>query len=100
VRQLCAAVLMLSCWGVQAEQRQWYGIVKQELPGDARQWLVGSEPVKLGADADLSPKVGPWAVGACAEVQQAEGAAISVATRTMSHCDSTDYQAYFARYRR
>ena len=29
MRYIGAAILMLACWGAQAEQREWYGIVQQ-----------------------------------------------------------------------
>lgn len=77
----------------------WYGIVKREPGADSQQWLVGSRPVNPGSDAQISTDVGPLDIGACVRISGAEGRVEELSTRAMSHCDKTDYEAYFAQYR-
>jgi hypothetical protein len=77
----------------------WYGIVKRKPDADYQQWLVGSKPVNLGAATAVSTDVGPLDIGACAQIIGADGRVDELSTRAMSHCDKTDYDAYFAQYR-
>ena len=60
----------------------WYGIVKQEPLADDSQW-----------------KAGRLEVGACTQVEAEDGVIGTAITRAMSHCDDTDYDAYFASFK-
>lgn len=100
MRHMGAAIFMLACLGAQAEQREWYGIVQQVPVTTGGQWKIGGQRMALAQDARVDLRVGPLEEGACAEVSRSGELAQSVTTLTMRHCDVTDYEAYFSRYRR
>lgn len=77
----------------------WYGIVKRKPAGDYQQWLVGSKQLNIATDTDIATDVGPFDIGACAEVDGANGRVEELGTRAMSHCDKTDYDAYLAQFK-
>ncbi len=77
----------------------WYGIVKRKLDGDSQQWLVGSKPVNLPADSDISTDVGPLDIGACARISGAGDSVEKLGTQAMRYCDKTDYDTYLAQYK-
>lgn len=77
----------------------WYGIVKQEPLADDSQWKIGDAGLRMGSDADIKLKAGRLEVGACAQVEAEDGVIGTAITRAMSHCDDTDYDAYFASFK-
>ncbi len=77
----------------------WYGIVKRKPSGDYQQWLVGSEQLSIAEGTLISTDVGPFDIGACAEVENVDGRVGKLDTRAMSHCDQTDYDAYLAQFK-
>ncbi len=98
-RALLGILLSLSVSLPAVADDAWYGIVKRKPDADYQQWLVGSKPLNLGAETAVSADVGPLDIGACAKIIGADGRVDELSTRAMSHCDRTDYDAYFAQYR-
>ena len=86
---------VLLCTGVAADETR-HGIVKHEPEGDYAHWLIGGEQLDMVEGASVKEKVGPLEVGACAELDIADGAIQAAKTRPMSDCDLTDYDAYLA----
>jgi hypothetical protein len=77
----------------------WYGIVKRKPNGDYQQWLVGSKQLSIAEGTAISTDVGPFDIGACAEVDSVDGGVGKLGTRSMSHCDQTDYDDYLAQFK-
>ncbi len=96
IRATGALVLgVLLCAGVAADETR-HGIVKQEPEDDYVYWFIGGEQLDMAEGASIKDKVGPLEVGACAELDIADGVIQSAKTRPMSDCDLTDYDAYLA----
>lgn len=96
IRATGALVLgVLLCAGVAADETR-HGIVKQEPEGDYVHWFIGGEQLDMAEGARIKDKVGPLEVGACAELDIADGVIQSAKTRPMSDCDLTDYDVYLA----
>ena len=98
IRATVALVVgMLLCAGVAADEIR-HGIVKQEPEDDYTHWFVGSEQLDMAEGASVKEKVGPLEVGACAELDVADGVIQTATTRPMSDCDLTDYDAYLSSF--
>ena len=79
-----------------AGEDSWYGIVKKEPQGDYQQWFIGDQELSMGQEVKIKMLAGPLDIGACAELNVADGVIQWLKTRPMSQCDDTDYDAYLA----
>jgi hypothetical protein len=75
-----------------------FGVVTRAPDSTYQYYLVGGNQLQVAGDTQVKTSVGPFEVGACAEIDAAGGVIQEIQTRSMSYCDKTDYDAYFAQF--
>jgi hypothetical protein len=100
IRAISCLVLGMAVSATAVCDESRYGIVKKEPQGDYSQWFIGDKELSMGEDASIKMLSGPFDIGACAQFNVTDGVIQWLTTRPMSHCDSTDYDAYLAGFMR